>query len=217
MSADMNGDFTIASRGAAGVERTYARLAPVYDAIYGWLLQPGRRKAVARMALAPGDRVLEVGVGTGLGLDLYPTHALVTGIDVSRDMLARARARVDEFPSRDHIDLREMDASAMTFPDAAFDVVYAPYVLSVVPAPMAVATEMARVCRPGGRIVLLNRFRSAHALRGRMDDVVSGWAGGLGTRWNLPLEPFLRDVPLRPASIERTNVAGFTTLLICIR
>jgi len=213
----MNTQATMHSVDLARVQRTWARLAPVYDMVYGTMLQPGRRRAVARMVLGPGDRVLEIGVGTGMGLDLYPRWARVTGIDLSRAMLDRARARVAEISARAHIELREMDATALAFEDASFDVVYAPYILNVVPNPLAVAAEMRRVCRPGGRIILLNRFRSQGRTSGRIDDLVSTLSNFTGTRWNLPMRPFLTEVPLFPISVERVNVAGFSSLMVCRR
>jgi phosphatidylethanolamine/phosphatidyl-N-methylethanolamine N-methyltransferase len=208
---------TIDEATVARVQRTWSRLAPIYDLVYGGMLQPGRRRAVARMVLGPGDRVLEIGVGTGMGLDLYPRWARVTGIDLSRAMLWRARARVAEMSARAHIELRQMDATSMAFEDGSFDVVYAPYMLNVVPNPLAVASEMRRVCRPGGRIILLNRFRSKNPLFATIDDAVSTLSSITGTRWNLPLQPFLTEVPLFPISIERVNVAGFSSLMVCRR
>jgi phosphatidylethanolamine/phosphatidyl-N-methylethanolamine N-methyltransferase len=213
----MNSQATMHPIDVARVQRTWARLAPVYDMVYGPMLQPGRRRAVARMVLGPGDRVLEIGVGTGMGLDLYPRWARVTGIDLSRPMLDRARARMSEISARAHIELREMDATSMAFEDASFDVVYAPYILNVVPNPLAVAAEMRRVCRPGGRIILLNRFRSQGRALGRIDDLVSTLSSVTGTRWNLPMQPFLTEVPLFPISIERVNVVGFSSLMVCRR
>jgi phosphatidylethanolamine/phosphatidyl-N-methylethanolamine N-methyltransferase len=213
----MNTQATAVPADVARVQRTWTRLAPVYDMIYGAMLQPGRRRAVARMVLGPGDRVLEVGVGTGMGLELYPRWARVVGIDLSRAMLDRARARAAELPARDHIELREMDATSMAFEDARFDVVYAPYILNVVPDPLAVASEMRRVCRPGGRIILLNRFRSQDRRLAAVDDLVSTMSSLTGTKWNLPLQPFLTEVPLFPISIERVNVAGFSSLMVCRR
>lgn len=214
---DMNTQASLHAVDVARVQRTWARLAPVYDLVYGSMLQPGRRRAVARMVLGPGERVLEIGVGTGMGLDLYPRWARVTGIDLSQAMLDRARTRVADLAARAHIELREMDATSLAFSDGSFDVVYAPYILNVVPNPIAVAMEMRRVCRPGGRIILLNRFRSHGRLLGRVDDAVSTLSALTGTRWNLPMQPFLTEVPLFPISIERVNVAGFSSLMVCRR
>jgi phosphatidylethanolamine/phosphatidyl-N-methylethanolamine N-methyltransferase len=213
----MSSEASVHSVDLARVQRTWSRLAPIYDMVYGAMLQPGRRRAVARMVLGPGDRVLEVGVGTGMGLELYPRWARVTGIDLSRAMLDRARARLTEIAARAHIELREMDATSMAFADGSFDVVYAPYILNVVPNPLVVAAEMRRVCRAGGRIILLNRFRSTGEMLGKIDDLVSMFHDFTGTRWNLPLKPFLTEVPLFPISIERVNVAGFSSLMVCRR
>jgi phosphatidylethanolamine/phosphatidyl-N-methylethanolamine N-methyltransferase len=202
---------------AATVRRTFDRLAPIYDMIYGALLMPGRRLAMKRMAPNAGDRVLEVGVGTGIGLELYPRRARIVGIDLSAPMLRRAAARLQRIPDHAPVDLQQMDATKMEFEDHTFDVVYAPYVLNVVPDPLAVALEMRRVCRPGGRIVLLNHFRSEPRLLARLDDAVSLFSGLMGTRWNLPLDPLVAGVPLYPISSERVNVLGFSSLIVCKR
>ena len=141
------------------VEGVYDKLAKVYDLIFGPTLHPGRLQAIERMNIQPGERVLEVGVGTGINLSLYPRAATVTGIDFSSSMLEKAReraARKNAAPVR----LLQMDAADLKFADNAFDIVYAPYLISVVPDPVKVAQEMRRVCRPGGRIIFLNHFLS---------------------------------------------------------
>ena len=145
--------------GNAFVERVYASLAPIYDIVFGPPLRSGRVAAVARMAIRPGDHVLEVGVGTGLNAALYPPTCLVTGVDLSGSMLAKARERVRRAGLR-HVRLLEMDAASLTFADGSFDHVYAPYLLSVVADPVAVVREMYRVCRPRGTILVLNHFLS---------------------------------------------------------
>ena len=148
---------TISSRGV------YEKLASVYDFTFGPTLHPGRVQAIQRMGIKPGDRVLEVGVGTGINASLYPRDCAVTGIDLSSSMLEKARDRVARKGVR-NVRLIEMDAADLKFADDTFDIVYAPYVISVVPDPVAVAREMRRVCRPGGRIIILNHFRSANPL-----------------------------------------------------
>ena len=135
------------------VERVYGVLARVYDDFFDWALGPGRRYAVSRLDARPGDRVLEVGVGTGLSLPLYPQGCEVVGVDISIPMLDRARRRVASL-GRDGIRVERMDARALGYPDGHFDRVLAPYVISVVPDPVPVMLEIARVCRPGGRIAL---------------------------------------------------------------
>ncbi len=142
------------------VARVYENLASVYDFTFGPALHPGRMQAIQRMGIRPGDRVLEVGVGTGINAALYPRDCTVTGIDLSGPMLEKARERVARKGIR-NVRLLEMDAADLKFADNTFDIVYAPYLISVVPDPVAVVREMRRVCRPGGRIVILNHFRSA--------------------------------------------------------
>src|SRR5438094_501287 len=142
------------------VARVYENIAWFYDVTFGPALHPGRVDAIRRMAIRPGDRVLEVGVGTGINAALYPADCSVTGVDLSSSMLERARERVARKGVR-NVRLLQMDAASLKFADDTFDIVYAPYVISVVPDPVAVTREMCRVCRPGGRIVILNHFRSA--------------------------------------------------------
>ena len=139
------------------VEKVYQNIAQNYDYTYGPTLHPGRLEAIKKMRIRPGTEVLEVGVGTGINLSLYPKASRVTGIDLSSKMLAKAQSRIDE-KKLAHCQLMEMDATKMKFADNSYDVVYAPYVISVVPDPVAVAREMYRVCRPGGRVVILYHF-----------------------------------------------------------
>src|SRR6266571_1611214 len=145
------------------VERVYENLASVYDLVFGPTLHPGRVHAIQRMGIRPGERVLEVGVGTGINASLYPRDCAVTGIDLSDSMLEKARERIARKDIR-NVRLVEMDAADIKFTDGTFDIVYAPYLISVVPDPIAVAREMRRVCRPGGRIIFLNHFRSPNTL-----------------------------------------------------
>ena len=134
----------------AFVNRVYEKLAKVYDLIFGPTLHHGRLVAIERMAIKPGDRILEVGVGTGINTSLYPTSCSVTGIDLSASMLEKARERVRREGLR-HVRLQEMDAANLIFADDTFDIVYAPYLVSVVPDPVQVVKEMRRVCKPGER------------------------------------------------------------------
>ena len=149
------------------------------------------------MAIKPGDRVLEVGVGTGINLSLYPTEATVTGIDFSAEMLEKARERMSRKGVR-NARLLQMDAADLKFDDRSFDIVYAPYLISVVPDPVKVAREMYRVCRPGGRVIILNHFLSPNALVSRVERWMSPATIHIGFKSDLDLPAFL--APGRAAS-----------------
>jgi phosphatidylethanolamine/phosphatidyl-N-methylethanolamine N-methyltransferase len=198
------------------VAGVYEKLASVYDYVFGPTLHAGRLQALQRMAIGPGDRILEVGVGTGINLALYPRDCKITGIDLSDSMLEKAHERVAKNGLRD-VRLLQMDASALTFPDDSFDIVYAPYLVSVVPDPVQVAREMRRVCRRGGRIIILNHFRSSNALMSRGERLISPLTVHIGFKSDLDLPAFLAQADLRPVSIEKVNIPRIWSLVTCIK
>ena len=162
------------------VKAAYRRYANVYDAVFGPVLQPGRKAVVQALGLRPGDRVLEVGVGTGLSLPLYPRDVRITGIDVSREMLEKARRRVAK-RKLSHVEaLLEMDAERMSFPDASFDKIVAMYVVSVVERPDKLLEELHRVCRPHGEIYLVNHVRSDNRFIAAVEKGLARFSDKLG-------------------------------------
>jgi phosphatidylethanolamine/phosphatidyl-N-methylethanolamine N-methyltransferase len=198
------------------VAGVYEKLASVYDFVFGPTLHAGRLRAIQRMAIRPGDRVLEVGVGTGINAALYPRDCIVTGIDLSGSMLEKARERVAR---KDIMNMRllEMDAADLRFADGAFDIVYAPYLISVVPDPITVAREMGRVCRPGGRIVFLNHFRSRNPLLASIERAISPFTVHIGFKSDLDLPAFLAQADLEPVSIEKVNIPRIWSLVTCVK
>ena len=198
------------------VTGVYEKLASVYDFVFGPTLHAGRLRAIQRMGIRPGDRVLEVGVGTGINAGLYPRDCIVTGIDLSASMLEKARERVAR-KDISNMRLLEMDAADLRFADGAFDIVYAPYLISVVPDPITVAREMGRVCRPGGRIIFLNHFRSRNPLLASIERAISPFTVHIGFKSDLDLPAFLAQADLEPISIEKVNIPRIWSLVTCVK
>lgn len=198
------------------VERVYGKLASVYDLIFGPSLHAGRVQAIKRMAVQTDDRILEVGVGTGINATLYPRDCSVTGIDLSESMLEKARERIIRKNVR-NVRLVQMDAADLKFADGSFDIVYAPYLISVVPDPLRVAEEMRRVCRPGGRIIFLNHFLSPHPVLSRIERGISPLTVHVGFKADLDLPAFLAQAGLTPVSIEKVNVPRIWSLVTCVK
>jgi phosphatidylethanolamine/phosphatidyl-N-methylethanolamine N-methyltransferase len=198
------------------VEAVYSRIAKVYDLTFGPTLHPGRLQAIQRMDIQSGERVLEVGVGTGINLSLYPKNCSVTGIDFSAPMLEIARERAARKEVQ-NVRLLQMDAADMKFADNSFDIVYAPYVISVVPDPVTVAREMRRVCRPGGRIIVLNHFLSPNPLLSRIERLISPLTIHVGFKADLDLPAFLTQAGLQPKSIERVNIPRLWSLVTIVK
>ena len=198
------------------VEGVYDKLAKVYDLTFGPTLHPGRIQAIQRMNIQPGERVLEVGVGTGINLSMYPKHCSVTGIDFSVSMLEKARDRVARKGLR-NMRLLQMDAGDLKFADGSFDIVYAPYVISVVPDPVKVAQEMHRVCRSGGRIIFLNHFLSPNLVLSRLERLISPYTIHIGFKADLDMPAFLAQANLQPVSIEKVNVPRLWSLVTCVK
>lgn len=144
----------------AKVKRSWAKQAPRYDKSIGFFERKvfGTDHREWACTKASGD-VLEVAVGTGLNLPHYPEETKLTGIDLSPEMLEIARARAHDL-GRD-IDLREGDAHSLPFPDASFDAVVCTYSLCNIPDPALAVTEMNRVLRPSGKLILVDHIRSA--------------------------------------------------------
>jgi phosphatidylethanolamine/phosphatidyl-N-methylethanolamine N-methyltransferase len=158
--APRKGEFEIPILLKNHVTTAYARWAPVYDLAFAQVMGPGRRVAAAA-ASRPGGLVLDVGVGTGLELPMFDQRTRLVGVDLCEPMLRRAQDRVRQDALENVAGLGVMDAQNLAFPDAYFDAVVAPYVLTVVPEPVASLREFVRVVKPGGEIILVNHVSAA--------------------------------------------------------
>jgi ubiquinone/menaquinone biosynthesis C-methylase UbiE len=194
----------------------YETLAPLYDAVCGWSLHAGRRRAIALLKPRPGETILEVGVGTGYGVNDYPRGCKVVAIDLSRPMIERAARRVDH-DHRGVIAFAQMDAGNLALPNHAFDAVYVPHTINVVPDPIAVGKELLRVCAPAGRIVFLNHFDDVPETTNLINGLVGRIASGFDVNWHLRIETLAKALKLRVAAIESVNTPRLSSVVLCER
>ncbi len=163
------------------IANAYARWAPFYDLVFNKVMAPGRR-ALAVAANRHDGQVLIVGIGTGLELPyLAPTRQLI-GVDLSEAMLRQAQDRIRNLGLRNVTALLVMDVMRLGFPDNLFDVVAAPYVLTVVPNPTRTLDEMMRVTKPGGELVLVNHFGGETAALALVESWLARHSSKLGWR-----------------------------------
>jgi phosphatidylethanolamine/phosphatidyl-N-methylethanolamine N-methyltransferase len=191
----------------------YGPLSPIYDIACGAMLQPGRRRAMALLNPRAGERILEVGVGTGYGINEYPIGCRVVAIDLSLAMLKRASGRLR--PHHSAIALCRMDASNLGFPSGSFDAVYVPYMINCVPDAVAVGRELRRVCAPHGRLVFLNHFAGVKATSNAVNALAGHFARAVGVDWELRLDTFLEGAKLRACTVESVNVPRLSSVVLC--
>ncbi len=197
------------------VKDTYRRYAKVYDLIFGAALDAGRKAAIRTMHCETGERILEVGVGTGISLPMYPHDVQIVGIDISAEMLDVAHKRVAEQKLHHVESLRVMDAEQMDLPDHSFDKVIAMYVASVVPHPERLISEMRRVCKPDGEMIIVNHFRSSHRVINGVEALLRPFAGWIGFTPDVELSQFVADNGLDVIDIRDTDFLGHWKLIRC--
>lgn len=198
---------------ADAVRAAYRRWAGVYDTVFGGVSAFGRRRAVAAVNRLPGTRVLEVGVGTGLALPHYTASKQITGIDLSTDMLNRARLRVQRDKIANVDALLEMDAEDTRFADDSFDIAVAMFVASVVPNPRRLLAELKRVVSPGGHILFVNHFLAPDGIRGAIERGMARASHSLGWHPDFAMEALLPPEDMARAQIRPVPPAGLFTLV----
>lgn len=185
----------------------------MYDKVFGGVSAFGRRRAVAAVNALPGERVLEVGVGTGLALPSYGADKRITGIDLSEDMLALARERVKRDGLRNIDELMVMDAEHTSFADSSFDIAVGMFVASVVPNPDLLLAELKRVVRPGGHILFVNHFLATGGVRLKVEKVMARASRALGWHPDFAIESLLPPEDMARATITPVPPAGLFTLV----
>jgi len=190
----------------------YRNLTPAYELVWPMVARRNIQVSIGSLEISHGARVLEVGVGTGLSLSAYPRHAHVTGVDLSQPMLDKANERISEL-GWSHINVMPMNAEELNFPDDSFDIVTSFHVVSVVSNPKRMMSEMARVCRPGGRILLVNHFRSQNPWIARMIDSAGAVTRHLGWRTDLKFEDVVSELPLRMDRLYKPSPVSLFTIM----
>ena len=194
--------------------KLYAQFAPLYDKVFGKIFYNRLEYVIENLGIPPGAKVLEVGAGTGTSFPAYPSHCEITGIDLAPDMLARARQKIQE-NGWGHIQVMEMNALELNFPNNTFDYVMAFHVVTVVPDPVRMIAEAKRVCKPGGRIVIVNHFTSEVPLLGSLTQALDPITRWLGWRTDLRLKPFIEKTGLRVEQSYKLSKASLYDVLIC--
>ena len=194
----------------------YRNLAPAYEMVWPMVASRNIWDSIKTLRIAPGARLLEVGVGTGLSLSAYPKHAQITGVDLSAEMLAKANERI-ESEGWSHINVLPMNAEQLDFPDASFDVVTSFHVVSVVSNPKRMMSELTRVCRPGGQILIVNHFRSPKPWIARMVDSAGAVTRHLGWRTDVRFEEVVAELPLRMDRLYKPSSVSLFTIMQATR
>ncbi len=193
--------------------RVYSDFARFYDFTFGRMLVDHEHEVIEQLNLRPGQQVLEVGVGTGISLDAYPAYVDVVGIDPSADMLRHAVKKARE-NGWSHIDVRQGDALNLEFPDNSFDWVTTFHVMTVVPDPLRMMQEMVRVCKPGGKIVMVNHFASENPLLYSLVWAANPLTRHLGWTTRLLVRDVLGDKQIKVERNERVARLSVHRLVI---
>ncbi len=186
------------------IKRIYSNYSNFYDLIFKQFFVPRQKYVINQMGIQPKDKILDVGVGTGLSLPLYPKHCHVTGIDLSDKMLNKAHSKVKKY-SLTNITLKQMDAMDLQFEDNTFDQVIASFVISVVPDPIKVISEMKRVCKNNCNLVLINHFQSNNKLMAKIEDIVNPICRKIGWRTDVDLDNLIVKSDLQVNSRYKMN------------
>lgn len=172
------------------IKKIYAGYSNVYDVLFKRFFFPRIKHAITYMDIKTGDRILDVGIGTGLSLSVFPRNCKVVGIDLSTEMLRKAKEKIERNGLK-NIKVLSMDAMNVGFRDNSFDKVFISHVVSVVPDPYQVMSEVRRVCKKGGQVVIINHFKSRNKLVETMEKIINPVCKKIGWRSDLCLNEFI--------------------------
>ena len=199
----------------ASSSKVYYKFARYYDHLFTPIYKDRICSTIQSLNIPPDAKVLEVGVGTGISLDAYPPSADVLAVDLSQAMLDQAAARVESL-GLTNVRLQMMDALNIEAEDETFDFVMAFHIVSVVNDVDRMMQGLYRVCKPGGKIIVINHFRSPKFWLAPLVDLASPLTRKLGWRTNLKIDEVVNAVPIQvdrqykttPYSLFRIIVAS---------
>lgn len=196
--------------------RVYERIGGLYDATLGFWSREVRGRAAGALNLREDERLLIVGVGTGMELGYLPAEVRGVGVDLSAGMLRRARRRRVEYGMR-NLDLRVMDATELEYPGESFEAVYLPLILTVVEDGARVLAEAARVTVPGGRLVIADRFWPEERPRPAVVRAASWALGHFAMRFDHRLSEILSGAPFLEIEDHQRVAPGDFFHLVTLR
>lgn len=203
----------VRNRAQAHKSRIYSEYAALYDKTFAKIFYEQIRRAIKSLGIPPGARVLELGVGTGTSFPAYPDHCEIIGIDLAADMLAHAREKITK-NNWSNLQVIKMDALDLSFAENSFDYVTAFHTLTVVPDPVRMLAEAKRVCRPGGKILILNHFTSDLPIIGALTESLDPVTRHLGWQTKLKLDSFLRSTKFNPEEIYKLSKLSLHTVIV---
>ena len=197
--------------------KSYKRVSGFYDYTFGQIFRPGQKKLVSMMGCTPTDKVLEIGIGTGTSYKYYPMETEVTGIDISPDMLEKAKKNIRKYNLQNK-DVILMNGEQLKFEDNSFDKVVGMYVVSVTQNPNLLIKEMKRVCKPNGDIYLVNHFsfETDSKFMKVLEKGLMPVSKYLGWRPYFPFSEFNAYAKLNVQSISKVNIFDYWGIIHAI-
>jgi len=197
--------------------KSYKRVSSFYDYTFGQVFRPGQRKLVSMMNCSDNDKVLEIGIGTGTSFKYYPPETFVTGIDISPDMLEKAKKNIKNL-NLSKKNVLMMNGEQLKFEDDSFDKVVGMYVVSVTQNPDLLIREMKRVCKPNGDIYLVNHFSfdSDSKILKLIEKGLMPVSKYLGWRPYFPFSEFNSYAKLNVQSISKVNLFDYWGIIHAI-
>ncbi len=172
------------------VKKIYDFYSDFYDFVFSWILNPHLKYAISQQDFKEGQKILEIGIGTGVSLSNYPPFCRIYGIDISSGMLKKALRRAQKHNIK-NVELKVMDATNLEFPDKSFDYVIAAFVISVCQNPERMLDEMLRVLKDDGKIMLVNHFASKNRIINAFERILNPITKRIGWRMDLSVEALL--------------------------